>query len=46
MTINHFIALCNKLTIDFNVALENDDIVGAIEEENDALVLELLITQF
>jgi hypothetical protein len=46
MTINHFIALCNELTIDFNIALENDEVVGAIESENDALVLELLTTQF
>ena len=46
MTLNNFIALCNELTIDFNIALENDDVVGAIESENDSLVLELLTTQF
>jgi hypothetical protein len=46
MTINQFIALCTELTIDFNIALENDDVVGAIESENDALVHELLITLF
>ena len=46
MTLNNFIELCNELTIDFNIALENDDVVGAIESENDSLVLELLTTQF
>ena len=46
MTINQFIILCNELTIDYNIALENDDVVGAIESENDSLVLEILTTQF
>jgi len=46
MTLNEFIYKCNELTIDHNIALENDAIVGAIESENDALVIELLETQF
>jgi len=46
MTLNEFISKCSELTIDYNIALENDAIVGAIESENDALVIELLETQF
>ena len=46
MTLNEFISKCSELTIDNNIALENDAIVGAIESENDALVIELLETQF
>ena len=46
MTLNEFISKCSELTIDLNIALENDAIVGAIESENDALVIELLETQF
>ena len=46
MTLNEFISKCSDLTIDHNIALEYDAIVGAIESENDALVIELLETQF
>ena len=46
MTLNEFIAKCAELTIDHNIALENDEIIHAIQIENDALVIELLQTQF
>ena len=46
MTLNEFISKCSELAIDHNIALENDAIVGAIESENDALVIALLLTEF
>jgi hypothetical protein len=46
MTLNEFIAKCNELMLPPELALENDAIVGAIEAENDALVIALLLTEF
>ena len=46
MTQNEFIQKCNDLLIDHNIALENDEIINALRERNDAQVIELLTTQF
>jgi hypothetical protein len=46
MTINTFNALCQELTILPEIALENDEIVNALQAKDDQLVVELLKTQF
>jgi len=46
MTQNQFMILCADLTIDCDIALENDDLVEALKLKDDALVLEILTTQF
>lgn len=46
MTLNEFISKCSELTIDHNIALENDLIVRALQSKNDALVIALLLTEF
>jgi hypothetical protein len=46
MTQTQFIAKCNELTISPQLALENDEIVNALKSKDDALVIELLQTQF
>jgi hypothetical protein len=46
MTQTQFIAKCNELMLPPELALENDDIVNALRAKDDALVIELLQTQF
>ena len=46
MTINTFNALCQQLTILPEIALENDEIVQALQDRDDDRVIELLNTQF
>jgi len=46
MTQAQFIAKCEELTVAPELALENDLIVRALQSKNDALVIELLETQF
>ena len=46
MTQSQFIAKCEELTVAPELALENDDIVSALRAKDDALVIELLNTQF
>jgi hypothetical protein len=46
MTINTFNALCQELTISPEIALEHDEVVKALQDKNDELVIELLKTQF
>ena len=46
MTQNTFNQLCQELTIEPQLALENDAIVEALQSKDDALVIELLKTQF
>jgi hypothetical protein len=46
MTQNQFIAKCEQLSVAPELALENDLIVRALQSKNDALVIELLETQF
>ena len=46
MTINTFNSLCQQLTILPEIALENDEIVQALQDRDDDRVIELLNTQF
>ena len=46
MTQTQFIAQCEELTIAPSIALENEKIVNALKSKDDALVIELLQTQF
>ena len=46
MTQNTFNQLCQELTIAPELALENDEIVSALQSKDDALVIEILHTQF
>ena len=46
MTQLQFIARCNQLTVDPELALENDLIIQALKNKNDALVIALLLTEF
>jgi hypothetical protein len=46
MTQNEFNALCNDQLIEPSIALENDEIVSALQAKDDALVILLLTTQF
>ena len=46
MTIHIFNALCQQLSILPEIALENDEIVQALQDRDDDRVIELLNTQF
>jgi hypothetical protein len=46
MTQNEFNQLCNDQLIDPFIALENDEIVSALKDRDDAQVILLLTTQF
>lgn len=46
MTQSQFISKCDELMLPPELALENDDIVNALRAKDDALVIELLNTQF
>jgi serine/threonine protein phosphatase PrpC len=46
MTQNEFNLLCNDQLIDPFIALENDEIVSALKNRDDAQVILLLTTQF
>jgi len=46
MTQNEFVAKCEQLCVAPELALENDEIVSALKDRDDALVIELLHTQF
>ena len=46
MTQNEFNQLCNDQLIEPAIALENDEVVNALKEKDDALVIVLLTTQF
>jgi len=46
MTQLQFIAKCNQLTVDPDLALENDLIIQALKNKNDELVIALLLTEF
>lgn len=46
MTQSQFIAKCAELTVEPELALENDLIVRALQSKNDALVIALLLTEF
>lgn len=42
MNFNRFAELCSELTIDPNIALENEEIVQALEANDEKLVEKLL----
>jgi hypothetical protein len=46
MTANTFNELCQRACVTPELALENDDIVQALKNNDDGLVLTLLCTQF
>jgi hypothetical protein len=46
MTQNEFNQLCNDQLIDPAIALENDEIISALKDRDDAQVILLLTTQF
>jgi serine/threonine protein phosphatase PrpC len=46
MTQNEFNLLCNDELIDPSIALENDEIISALKDRDDAQVILLLTTQF
>jgi hypothetical protein len=46
MTQNEFNQLCNDQLIEPAIALENDEIVSALKDRDDAQVILLLTTQF
>jgi hypothetical protein len=46
MTQNEFNALCNDQLIEPSIALENDEVVSALKNRDDALVILILTTQF
>jgi hypothetical protein len=46
MTQSQFLIACNEVTVTPEIALENDLIVEALQNRDDALVLELLLSQF
>jgi hypothetical protein len=46
MTQNEFNQLCNDQLIEPAIALENDEIVNALKDRDDARVILLLTTQF
>ena len=46
MTQNQFIAKCSELMLLPELALENEAIVNALQSKDDALVIEILQTQF
>ena len=46
MTQSNFIALCNEYYLDPSLALENDDLVEALQNRNDAEVQRILLEEF
>ncbi len=46
MTKSNFIALCNEYYLDPSLALENDDLVEALQNRNDAEVQRILLEEF
>jgi len=46
MTQNQFLALCTERYIDPSLALENDEIVAALQSRDDDKVQQLLDSQF
>jgi hypothetical protein len=46
MTQNQFISLCNQYSIHPSIALENDELVQALQDRDDDLVKEILENQF
>ena len=46
MTQNQFNALCNEHCIHPSIALENEDIVEALQNKDDAKVVDILINEF
>ena len=46
MTQSNFMALCNKYYIDMSLALENDDLVDALQNRDDAEVQRILLEEF
>jgi len=46
MTKLEFKAICNELTIEPNIALENDELCEALKERNDDEVKRILKTEF
>jgi hypothetical protein len=46
MTQSQFLIACNEVTVTPEIELENDLIVQALKDKDDALVLELLLNQF
>ena len=46
MTQNQFLSECMNRTIDPDLALENDDLIEALKNRDDDLVIEILNNQF
>lgn len=46
MTQSNFIALCNKYYIEPSIALENDALVEALQNRDDAEVERILLEEF
>ena len=46
MTQSNFIALCNEYYIDPSLALENDDLVEALQNRDDVEVQRILLEEF
>ena len=46
MTQSNFIALCNEYYIEPSIALENDDLVDALQNRDDAEVQRILLEEF
>ena len=46
MTQSNFIALCNEYYIDPSLALENEDLVEALQNRDDAEVQRILLEEF
>jgi len=43
---SNFIALCNEYYIEPSIALENDDLVDALQNRDDAEVQRILLEEF
>lgn len=46
MTQNQFNALCNEHCIHPSIALENEELIEALQNKDDAKVVEILTNQF
>lgn len=46
MTQNQFNALCNEYSIHPSIALENEELIEALQNKDDAKVVEILTNQF
>tara|TARA_R100001377_G_scaffold64722_1_gene40234 strand:- start:1273 stop:1413 length:141 start_codon:yes stop_codon:yes gene_type:complete len=46
MTQNQFLWLCNRNTVDPDVALENDDLRNALQARDDAKVEKIFMEEF